>query len=107
MATRAIVSVPATASRGQVVEIRTLISHPMETGYRVDSEGRPIERNILRRFTCRYEGVVVFEAELHTAIAANPLISFYLLVGDTGTLDFRWDGDHGFMHAESVPIRAG
>jgi sulfur-oxidizing protein SoxZ len=104
MAARAIVTVPATARRGEVVEVRTLISHPMETGYRVDSNGRPIERDIIRRMNCRFNGEAVFEAELHPAIAANPLISFYLRVTDSGTLELRWEGDRGFVHTESASI---
>lgn len=105
MSTRTVITVPKTARRGEVVEIRTLIAHPMETGHRRDSDGRLIPRDILRRFACRYNGETVFEAELHPAIAANPLIGFFTIATASGTLDFTWEGDNGFMHTESAAIQ--
>ena len=59
-----------------MIEIRTLIQHPMETGYRPGPNGKLLPRDIIRRFTCVYDGEVIFSAELHPAIAANPFISF-------------------------------
>ncbi len=101
---RALIKVPPTAKRGEVIEIRTLISHPMETGYRPGADGRVLPRNILRRFTCRYNGEVVFSAELFPAIAANPNIVFHTVATDSGTLNFTWEGDQGFSQTESVSI---
>lgn len=101
---RAIVTVPE-AQAGQVIEIRTLISHPMESGHRADGAGGVIPRDILRRLTCQLDGEPVFEADLHQAIAANPLIAFHLRVTRPGVLNFRWEGDGGFVHTESVPLR--
>ena len=102
---RAIVTVPATARRGEVIEIRTLVAHPMETGHRADSDGRRIPRDILRRFSCRYDGELIFEAELHAAIAANPLIAFHTVATASGRLEFTWEGDHGFQKTESATIQ--
>ena len=102
---RAIVNVPASAKRGEIVEIRTLIAHPMETGFRSDGEGRRIPRDLIRRFTCRYDGEVVFSAELHPAIAANPYLTFHTVATATGTLAFTWEGDNGFAQTETVAIR--
>ena len=101
---KALVTVPRTARRGEIVEIRTLIAHPMETGYRVGADGKLMRRDILTRFVCRYNGTQVFAAELHRAIAANPLISFFIVATDSGRLDFEWEGDHGFSHREAVAI---
>jgi sulfur-oxidizing protein SoxZ len=104
MAARVLITLPLTARRGEVVEIRTLIAHPMETGHRVDAAGRTVPRDILRRFTCRLDGETVFAAELHAAIAANPYIAFSLVATASGTLVFEWEGDHGFAHAETRPL---
>lgn len=101
---RALIKVPATARRGEVIEIRTLIGHPMETGHRADSDGRKVPRDIIRRFACRYNGETVFSAELFPAIAANPYIAFFTTAVDSGTLAFSWEGDNGFAHAETVAI---
>jgi sulfur-oxidizing protein SoxZ len=102
---RAIVNVPAVAKRGEVVEVRALIAHPMETGHRVGADGRRIPRDIIRRFTCRYDGEIVFAAELFPAIAANPYFAFDIVATASGTLAFTWEGDHGFAQTETVAIR--
>jgi sulfur-oxidizing protein SoxZ len=101
---RAIINMPSQAKRGEVIEIRALIGHPMETGYRVGAEGQVLKRDILRRFICRYNGEQVFAAELHPAIAANPYIAFHTVATGSGTLSFTWEGDNGFAQTETMPI---
>ena len=101
---RVIVSVPATAKRGEVIEIRTLAGHNMETGFRRTQLGELVPRDILTSFSCRYNGVEVFRADLHPAIAANPLISFSTVATESGTLEFRWSGDNGFSATQSAAI---
>lgn len=98
------ISVPASARRGEVIEIKTLIAHPMETGFRRTQLGAPIQRNIIRRFVCTYNGVEVFRADLHPAIAANPYISFSTVATESGTITFAWSGDNGFSVTESATI---
>ncbi len=71
---RTLINVPASAKRGDIIEIKTLISHPMESGYRVGPNGVLIPRDIIQLFTCTYNGAEVFRAELSPAIAANPFI---------------------------------
>lgn len=97
---RTLIQVPASARKGEVIEVRVTIAHPMETGYRPGADGRVLPRDIIRRFQCRYEGEVVFSAELFPAISANPYLSFHLLAGDSGTLEFEWQGDNGFAQTE-------
>ncbi|HEY8356880.1 MAG TPA: thiosulfate oxidation carrier complex protein SoxZ [Ramlibacter sp.] len=97
---RTLIQAPATARRGEVIELRALIAHPMETGYRPGADGRVLPRDIVRRFACRYNGEVVFAAELHAAIAANPYLAFHAVAGESGTLEFEWTGDQGFSQVE-------
>lgn len=101
---RALISVPKTAKKGEVIEIKTLISHVMETGYRPGADGRVVPRDILRRFTCRYNGEEVFSADLWQAIAANPFLSFTTIATASGTLSFTWSGDNDFAQTETVAI---
>ena len=101
---RALITLPATARRGEVIEIRALVSHAMETGYRRDSDGQPLARDLIRRFTCRYGGELVFSAELHAAVAANPYIAFHTVATTSGVLNFTWEGDNGFTLTESRTI---
>ena len=100
MAARVLITMPPTARRGEVIEIRTLTAHVMEPGRRVDANGRTVPRDILRRFTCRLDGEIVFAAELHAAVAANPYLVFSL-VATRGTLTFEWEGDNGFAQTET------
>jgi sulfur-oxidizing protein SoxZ len=97
---RTLIQVPASAKRGDVIEVRVTIAHVMETGYRPGADGRVLPRDILRRFSCRYNGESVFTAELFPAIAANPYLSFPLLAEASGTLEFEWQGDNGFAQVE-------
>ena len=101
---RALINVPAKAKRGEIIEIKTLISHNMETGFRPDSMGRPLPRDIITEFVCKYNGEEIFRAELFPAIGANPFISFFTVATASGTLTFEWTGDNGFVATESVDI---
>ena len=85
--------VPATAKRGDIVEIRTLVSHPMETGYRRDTAGKPLPRDTLTALSCTYGDEEVFRAELHPAIAANPYIAFTLRAERSGLVKVTWEKD--------------
>src|SRR3954447_8225931 len=104
MTGRIMVSVPAHARRGETIEIKTLISHPMESGYRVGPNGAAIPRDIIRLFTCTYNGEEVFRAELSSAVAANPSLSFFTTATESGTLSFRWTGDNGFEATRTAEI---
>ena len=98
---RAIITMPASANRDEVIEIRTLVNHPMETGFRRDADGRMLPRDLIRRFTCRYDGEIVFAAELHAAVAANPYLAFHVVATASGTLTFAWEGDNGFAQTDT------
>ncbi len=101
---RTLIHAPDHRAQGEVIEIRTLIAHPMETGYRAGADGRTLPRDIIRRFTCRYNGEVVFSAELYPAISANPYLAFNVVANASGTLSFSWEGDNGFAQTESAAL---
>jgi len=97
---RVLINLPARAKRGEVIEIKTLIAHPMETGYRVGPTGTAIPRAIINRFLCTYNGVEVFRAELFPAIAANPFIAFFTVATESGEVAFSWTDDNGETQTE-------
>jgi len=101
---RVLLNVPRSAARGQVIEIRALIQHEMETGYRPGANGEVLPRDIIRHFVCRYGDEVIFQAALYPAIAANPFLSFTTVATETGTLTFHWSGDNGFAQTETRSI---
>ena len=96
----ALINVPAKAKRGEVVELKTLISHPMESGYRVGPNGVLIPRDIITLFTCAYNGEEIFRAELSPAIATNPFIAFFTTATESGELVFSWTDDHDQTQTE-------
>src|SRR5207237_1786270 len=93
MAARALLRVPQRAKRGEVIEIRALISHIMETGFRHSQYGASIARDILTSFRCTYDSTELFRARFYPAISANPFISFTTVATESGTLRFEWSGD--------------
>ena len=98
------IDVPATAKRGEIIEIRTLVSHSMETGYRRDYLGKPLARNIITLFVCTYNGVEVCRARLHPSVSANPYLAFSIVATESGTIVFNWSGDNGFTATDSATI---
>jgi sulfur-oxidizing protein SoxZ len=100
----ALTNVPKTAKRGEIIEIKTLMSHIMETGYRHTAEGVAVPRDIITSFACRYNGVEVFRADLFPAIAANPFITFFTVAAESGKFEFEWIGDKGFSETASASI---
>jgi sulfur-oxidizing protein SoxZ len=101
---QALINVPRKAKRGDIIEIKTLMSHIMETGYRRTAAGELVPRDIITSFSCRYNGAEIFRADLFPAIAANPFLSFFTVATDSGKLDFEWTGDNGFSATASASI---
>jgi sulfur-oxidizing protein SoxZ len=102
---RPIINVPAKAKRGEVIEIKTLVSHVMETGYRHTETGVAVPRDIVTEFVCTYNDTEIFRATLSPAIAANPFITFHTVATESGKLSFRWTGDNGFVETGSATIK--
>jgi sulfur-oxidizing protein SoxZ len=100
----ALVNVPSKAKKGAVIEIRTLMSHIMEPGYRRTAAGDLVPRNIITSFTCRFNGEEIFRADLFPAIAANPFLSFFTVATKSGKFEFEWIGDNGFVANASATI---
>ena len=86
------VQLPPSVRRGETVEVRIVIQHAMETGFRREN-GERVKRNAIHSLVCRYGGDEVFRATLSTGIAANPLLRFYVRAVETGDLDFWWLDD--------------
>ena len=101
---RVAITAPSSAKQGEVIEIKTLAAHVMENGFRRTQEGALIPRDIITQFVCTYNGVEIFRAELHPAMAANPLIAFTTVATESGTLEFKWTGDNGYAETQSASL---
>ena len=101
------VRVPATAKAGELIEIKTLISHEMESGQRKDSDGNTIPRSIINRFTCDFNGENVIDVAMEPAISTNPYFEFDATVPEAGTFTFTWYDDDGDVYEETKDIAIG
>lgn len=101
------VRLPAARTAGETIEIRTLVSHPMETGLRRDQAGELIPRDMIRRFEVRFEGELVFAVDLATAISANPYLAFPWVATRPGRFEFTWISDAGERASTTAELRIG
>ncbi|MFU8776170.1 MAG: thiosulfate oxidation carrier complex protein SoxZ [Roseovarius sp.] len=98
------VKVPKSAAAGEAISIKTLISHPMESGQRKDKEGNIIPRSIINRFTCEFNGQNVIDVTMEPAISTNPYIEFAAIVPEAGEFKFTWYDDDGSVYEDIKPI---
>lgn len=101
------VRVPKTASAGEVVVIKTLINHVMESGQRKDAQGNTIPRQIINRFTCEFNGEMVIDVHMEPAISTNPYFEFEATVPASGTFKFTWYDDNGSVYETTEEITVG
>jgi sulfur-oxidizing protein SoxZ len=100
----ALLYVQKTAKKGEIITLKAVFSHPMETGYRRDVRGKVIPRDIVARFSCRYDGAEIFRADFAPAIAANPFISFTTIATASGPIVFTWTDDAGKSWSETTQL---
>ncbi len=99
------VKLPKTAAKGDVIEIKTLISHKMESGQRVDRKtGDKIPRQIINKFTTTFNGKEIFSADWHGAVSANPYMSFFTVAQESGTFEFTWVDDDGSVYSKTAKL---
>ncbi|MFN3145709.1 MAG: thiosulfate oxidation carrier complex protein SoxZ [Paracoccaceae bacterium] len=101
------VKVPKSAAAGEVITIKTLISHPMESGQRKDSDGNPIPRSIINRFVCAFNGETVIDITMEPAISTNPYFEFEAKVPEAGEFTFTWYDDDGSVYEDVKAISVG
>ncbi|HRD77949.1 MAG TPA: thiosulfate oxidation carrier complex protein SoxZ [Hyphomicrobiaceae bacterium] len=92
---------------GDVVEVKTVIQHVMETGQRRDGAGKLVPRNIIHTFSASFAGKQIFKAELQPGISANPFISFFVKIPAAGDMELVWEGDENLKVVEKVPVKIG
>ncbi|MCC1491749.1 thiosulfate oxidation carrier complex protein SoxZ [Cognatishimia sp. F0-27] len=98
------VKVPKSASAGEAITIKTLISHKMESGQRKDGDGNTIPRSIINRFTADFNGQNVIDVTLEPAISTNPYFEFEATVPEAGEFKFTWYDDDGSVYEDSKSI---
>ncbi len=104
MSTSALITVPKVIRANDIIEVRLLIAHVMESGYRPSNIGQIQPRNIIRKVQCTFLNTLVFEAQFFPSVAANPLLVFNLKVQRDGELEVIWTGDNNFSHRETSRI---
>ena len=107
MASKPRVKVPKQAAAGEVITIKTLISHEMESGQRKDKDGNLIPRKIINKFTAEFNGQLVFSSDVHAAVSANPYLEFTAKVNESGTFKFSWTDDDGSVYVDEQTVTVG
>jgi sulfur-oxidizing protein SoxZ len=95
------------AKAGQVIEVKTLIAHEMETGQRKGADGKAIPRKIIKAFTAKFNGKELFRSDWHPSISANPYLSFFVRVPEAGTFEFTWLDDDGSVYKSEQKVTIG
>lgn len=98
------IAVPKTAKRGEIIELKALIRHPMESGFRRGASGEVIARDIIVAFDCFYNGERVFGARFFPAVSANPFLTFHTVATESGRLEFRWTDQHGAVFSDGAEL---
>jgi sulfur-oxidizing protein SoxZ len=99
------IRVPKNVAKGTVFEIKTLVSHKMETGQRKNKKtGKIIPRKIINKFVCKYNGETVFSADWHPAVSANPYMSFHTMATKSGEIEMVWTDDDGTSYSKKAKI---
>ena len=101
------VRMPATAKAGEIIEVKTLISHEMESGQRRDAAGQTVGRKIIKEFKATFNGREILRVDWHPAISANPYQSFFVRVPETGTFVFTWTDDDGSVYKAEQNVTVG
>ena len=107
MSSRPRIRLPERAKVGDVIEVKTLISHVMETGQRRDASGKVIPRSIINSFDAKYAGAEVFRVDIQPGISANPYIAFYMRVPGPGEFEFTWVDDSGAKIVDKQKLNVG
>lgn len=102
--TRPRIKMPATAKPSEVVEVKTLVNHEMESGNRRDRDGNLVPRKIINRFTVKFNGTELMSVDWFPAVSANPYQSFYVRVPETGTFSFEWRDDDGTVYSAEQTV---
>lgn len=100
------VRVPAKVKKGEIIQIKTLITHPMESGQRKNEQGERIPRKIINRFVCTLNGKEVFSVDLNPSVSKNPYLVFDVRVMESGTFEFTWTDDDGTVYRKTADIEA-
>ena len=101
---KARIKLPDSAKVGEVIEVKTLISHVMETGQRKDADGKTIPRSIINTFKATFAGAEVLTVEMHPGMSANPYLSFFMKVPGPGEFEFTWIDDAGAKVVEKMKL---
>jgi len=100
------VKVPKSAAKGEIIEIKSLISHKMESGQRKDKKtGELVPRKIINKYVVTFNGKEFFSADWAPAVAANPYMAFHMRASESGTMEFTWTDDDGSKYTAKKDLK--
>ncbi len=99
------IKVPKEVKANTTFSIKTLITHQMETGQRINVIGVRVPRSIIHRFHCTFNGETVIEMGVQPGIAVNPFFEFDVQIDQPGTFQFTWYDDDGSVYSDQADVR--
>jgi len=85
----------ATPKKDELVRVRALVEHRMESGFRQHADGSVIARQIIHTFTAHLNDELLFSWSPETAVSQNPYIEFTFIAFASGELRLTWEDDEG------------
>ena len=98
------IKLPERISRGDLITVNSIVSHPMDTGFFRDADGDPIPAYYIERVLVTYGGDEVARFEWTSGISRDPVVSFMLRAEKEAPLTMVWTDNKGATFKQSVNI---
>ena len=91
--------------KGELTEVKVLMTHPMETGRRKNDFGEFIPANFIQLVSATLNGKPVLEAQWGTGISKNPYLTFHLRGAKIGdVINVHWTDNQGKTGAGEIAV---
>ena len=98
------IRVPDRITRGEIIYINTIISHPMDTGFFRTADGQPIPAYFIKDVVVTYGGEQIARFTWTSGISRDPVFSFALRADKEAPLTMVWSDTKGGVFKQSVNI---
>ncbi|MBF0308364.1 MAG: thiosulfate oxidation carrier complex protein SoxZ [Magnetococcales bacterium] len=91
--------------KGAVVEVKTLLTHPMESGLRKDpNSGETVPAHFVEEVVVTYLGKEIIRSQWTGGISKNPFFSFKLKATASGPVQVTWKDNKGESFTETAQV---
>ena len=98
------IRIPDRISRGDLIRVNAIVSHPMDTGFFRTAEGQPIPAYFIKDVVVTYGEEQVARFEWTSGVSRDPIVSFTLKADKEAPLAMVWTDNKGGVYKQSVAI---